>query len=324
MKRFYSFVFALLIIFYTGNCFSENMSDNTTLLNEHLTSKTANVIQTNDETIIEDYKSGFWYYHSISQGLRVEITRHRIGKRDVLWYEADVRTCAKTPLDCFNANPENPGHQPFHYSDQIARDNKLVFAISGDMFGHRKYNAERVGIVIRDGKILSDQTRKHGVKVFPNLDLMTLFADGSLKAFESDEHSAEEYLSMGATDVFCFGPWLIRNGQINPETEERWKGKERRMVLGYYSPYHYIAIYTEGWNKVSQGASLEWVAKRMKELGVQEAVNLDGGHSAALIFMGKKLRFSNPKGIVVKDRALDSVIGTGFSDHVPEFLGVGK
>ena len=90
-----------------------------------------------------------------------------------------------------------------------------LFAMSDDMYGIRlqKYNYK--GIVIRNGEIISDQTRNSAKKrPWPNLDAMALYPDGSMKTYICDEHSAEEYLGMGATQVFSFGPILIQDGEI--------------------------------------------------------------------------------------------------------------
>ena len=77
---------------------------------------------------------------------------------------------------------------------------------------------ERVGILIRDGVIWSAKTKPSATyKGFPNLDTLALYADGSMTVHDSDELTAQEYIDRGAVNVYAFGPWLIRDGQVNPK-----------------------------------------------------------------------------------------------------------
>lgn len=300
--------------------------DDTALLEEHLASTTAIITQNDDETIIEDYDEGFWYYYSNSQRLRVEITRHRIGERDVMWYEADIRTNQHTPLDHIAANQEKPGYAMWN-PQRIACENNLVFAISDDMFGHRLYNHETMGICIYDYEVISAKTKKNGTKAFPNLDTCALFPNGTMMVASTADFTADEYLEMGASDVLCFGPYLVHNGEINPAIAttktSAWLGKERRVTMGYISPYHYMIVYVEGWNPASAGANMEWTANKLQELGCTEAINLDGGHTSAMMFMGKKIMYSNKAGTVTKDRAISGVICIGTSSNVYSFASLG-
>ena len=38
---------------------------------------------------------------------------------------------------------------------------------------------------------------------------MAVYQDGSMKCFDCDALTAEEYLDQGAVHVFAFGPWLL-------------------------------------------------------------------------------------------------------------------
>lgn len=273
------------------------------------------------ETIIEDFDKGYWLYDNPAQELRIEVNRYEEPERRLLWYEADISTSPKTPLQFFPANPESPG-RGFKYAERIARDNHLVFAINDDQFGHRLYNHETVGVVVRDGKVLSNKTKKSGNVSLPNLDVGAFFGDGSLRVFQSKEHTGEEYVAMGATNVLCFGPYILRDGEINPSFGKYYRYRESRCALGIVEPYHYKIIVVEGRTSRAQGVGLQWVAERMKELGVSQAINLDGGHTSSILFMGKKLESTNPKGLVLKSRSLSGMIGLGTSDSVPAYEGL--
>ena len=47
-----------------------------------------------------------------------------------------------------------------------------------------------------------------------------------------------------------------------------------------------------GREEASKGARLSWMAEKLQSLGVREALNLDGGGTAALMFMGRVLNRS--------------------------------
>jgi len=275
------------------------------------------------ETIIEDFENGYWFYEDPSQGLRIEIYRHELTDIKMIWYEADIRTTEKTPIQLFAANPDNPG-KGFMYAERIVRSNQLVFAINDDQFGHRVYNRQTVGIIVRNGSVLSDKTKASGKVTLPNLDVGAFFPDGSMRVFQSAEYTGDEYLDMGVENTLCFGPYILRDGEINPDFQKYYRIGEPRCAIGMIEPYHYMAIMVEGRITRAQGASLQWLGERMQELGVIEAINLDGGETASILFMGKKLEVNNPTGRVRKTRSLSGVVGLGISEKVPEYEGVGK
>ena len=54
------------------------------------------------------------------------------------------------------------------------------------------------------------------------------------------------------------------------------------------APWHYIAVVVRGRpTSAYAGVHLDWLAEKMKELGCVEALNLDGGQTAILMFNGK-------------------------------------
>mgnify|MGYP002553403748 CR=1 FL=1 len=167
------------------------------------------------ETVEADFEGGHWLYEDTAQGVRVEIVRHEDTENRVLWYEADLVCGEDSPLRFLTANEDAPG-RGFWYPERLAREKRAVFAINDDQFGHRVYNHDTVGVIVRGGEVLSERTRKSGSKGWPPLDTAAFFPDGSMRVFESAEHTGEEYLAMGAENVLAFGPWLVRGGEINP------------------------------------------------------------------------------------------------------------
>ena len=86
----------------------------------------------------------------------------------------------------------------------------------------------------------------------------------------------------------------------------------------WVSPGHYLLISFQGRTKESKGTTLQRVAEMMKERGVQQALNLDGGNTMALMFRGRmlnKLAIYRNKRFV---RTVTSVIGIGHTENQAE------
>lgn len=265
--------------------------------------------------VVANSEAGEWLYESGS--LRVTIHRRQDEAAKLVWYEAELFCSPESPLLAVSSNPEKPGSK-FLNPERIARKNHLVFAVNDDYFGDRIYNKETPGIVIRGGKILYKKTYKSGSNALPNLDTMALYPDGSLKVYQSRELTAQDYIDQGATDVFSFGPYLIRAGTINPRLEGCYKNKEPRVGFGMIEPYHYLCVVAEGRHSRSKGVGLSWLADKMRELGAVEALNLDGGQTAALVFMGEKINTTGKFGAKANIRNLSGMLGAGASDLVKE------
>ena len=170
------------------------------------------------------------------------------------------------------------------------------------------------GIIIRDRQILYDKTWSR--ESFPNLDVLAVFPDGSMKTFPNSAHTAQEYLDMGAVHTYAFGPTLLRDGELSEYMlrEEYYSYREPRMAMGMIAPWHYYVLCVEGRmgdSGRSKGVYLNWLADNMKEHGVQEAINLDGGGTACLMFMGKKINKS-----ANSTRSVGSMSGFGISEQI--------
>ena len=91
------------------------------------------------------------------------------------------------------------------------------------------------------------------------------------------------------------GPVLIQGGEISISNNEeyRFPGKaiddrHPRTAMGYTADNKLIILVVEGRNSgVAEGASLKHLAMMMKEIGCEEALNLDGGGSSCMVVNGK-------------------------------------
>ena len=200
---------------------------------------------------------------------------------------------------------------------KLTRKTRTVIAISADYAWHRIINKTRAGIIIRDGKVYSERTWKKGAKKFPNLDTLALFPDGDMQVFDCDEKTAQDYLDLGARDVLAFGPWLIRDGELNEAGLKQYgKSSAERVAVGMVEKGHYWFMMLEGRIKRSKGDGIDFLTEKMQEKGCRTAFNLDGGQTASIVFMGHQLCKMDDKPRNLSSRRTAEVLGVGESELV--------
>ena len=268
-----------------------------------------------EEYVFEDSENGLWIYQA--PGLSIVINRYvTTVKRteQILWFEVDIRCSPEEPLRAWLTESKKPG-TIFSNPLETALKNRAVLAFCDDHFGDRRSKNRIVGIIIRNGVVYSDKTRKGGSTAFPNLDVLAVFQDGSMKTFTSDAHTAQEYLDMGVIHTYAFGPILVQNGELSEAMldKKRFTDLAPRCALGMIEPWHYYMVVVKGQSDDSIGSTVPWVAQRMVEAGVREALNLDGGGTSTLMFMGKLLN----RRTVANLRETTSISGFGVSELVP-------
>lgn len=267
------------------------------------------------EFVFADEKLGQWIY--LSADLRVDIRRFsaRVKWRNLVWYIADIFFRGEQAFRAVSADPANPS-RALSRPEAIAADNRLVYAQNGDLFSWRLYNKNRTGLIIRDGKVLHENTYTHAVAKIPPLDELALFPDGHVEMRVPGELDAQGYLDRGARDVLAFGPILFREGVADSRLEESFTHLEPRSAIGVVGPGHFVGIMVEGRNKRSAGSGLRFVADRLLEAGCHEAFTLDGGQTAAMVFMGKNVMDPGTYNGFHNTRRQQDVIGIGRSDAV--------
>ena len=280
-----------------------------------------------EEYLLEDEEKGIWQYASAD--LSIQVTRYRETtkkKKKQEYVVAEIRASETSPLGVLQSDPKNslkfkgealPGIEQRVVTDLIAK-HPSVLAVSDDMYGLRitpvgkgKTKYDYHGVVIRNGEVIATKTRNSQKKRnWPNLDTLAVYRDGSMKAFDCDALTAEEYLEQGAVQVFAFGPWLLSGGEVNPNLAKINNYSEPRVAIGMIEPYHYLLIATAGRpTSKYQGYKLTWLAEKMQEYGVTEALNLDGGDTVALAFNNKIILHGNME--AKKLRNLGSMIAFG-------------
>ena len=269
------------------------------------------------EFVFEDGENGVWRYASAT--LRIEIFRREQAKPARVWYEAEIFCAEGSEGPRMIVNDPNNRTTKTNYPHKIARKNGTVLAISGDFAWWRlKKKLRYPGIIIRDGEILSDRTKKRNGKGFPNLDCLAIWPDGDMKVFYSDEMTAEEYLEAGAADVLCFGPILIRDGELNEDALKKYgTSHAERTAVGMAEKGHYWFMMLEGRIKRSKGDDIRFLAEKLLDKGCTLGFNLDGGDTSCIVFMGHQLcKMMNGKKNK-PSRSTGDILGVGRSDLLP-------
>ena len=274
--------------------------------------------------VYQNEEDGHWAY--ISHDIQVEIKRYadhvpalKSKKKGALvplvWFETHIKLKEGTPLRSLlsvsaNGNKGRALKQP---QDILENYGNVIVAFSDDFFGYRREYDQTLGVIIRDGEIYSDKTKDNGASWLPQLDIFAVFEDGTAKTFLNREHTAQEYLAMGVKDTYAFGPVLVQDGKLSDDIYTYSKLEtqpEPRTAIGYLGPNEYLILTVIGrWEGYSdEGATILWLAERMEACGVLEAMNLDGGNTCSLYFMGQLLNRS--KNVQKKDiRYVSGLIG---------------
>lgn len=107
--------------------------------------------------------------------------------------------------------------------------------------------------------------------------------------------SLAAYADSGIVDSFNFGPGLVVNGQVLEEYDARYnagaKQRQRSCIAQVErGKLEYLCICCEGpVESENGGMTMTQFAQFVLGLGVENAYNLDGGDSTALVYRGEKL-----------------------------------
>ena len=237
------------------------------------------------EYVYRDSTGGLWLYFSST--LQVEIHRYTDPSVPLVWYETEVKAVPGENLKTVSIGNIEKGR--LLRPQTLARQEGAVLAFSDDYFFYRVRNHLRTGVIIRSGEILCNG--RNGSRNFPGLETLACFPDGSMQCFKGGEHTGEEYLAMGALDVFSFGPILVSGGEAGEKAlrEDYYHYREPRCALGMIEPGHYLILTVNGRSDASKGCYFSFLVERMLSWHVQEALNLDGGGTTALCFMGEQI-----------------------------------
>ena len=274
------------------------------------------------EFIYSSEEEGLWIF--IDQTSKIIIERKYDATQPLTWFECDIWTDIEQGEMLRTIWNDDVKRTKVRVdAAETAKKHNVVFATNTDYFTYRVdvKNGRPTGVVVRNGEILFDDgyaTREKADKAgMPNLDMVAFMKDGSLQVFRSDEISAQEMIDLGAYDVYSFGPYLMKDGKLSQQAYDANESKNPRCALGMVEPGHYVYIMVEGRLDRSHGITMKELAKLMRAKGCENAINLDGGQTAVLIFMGKQLnKIGSYDGGKTNSRPTCEVMGVGYSEQV--------
>lgn len=274
------------------------------------------------EFVFINADEGLWLY--ASQEYRIQITRHVQEKPRMRWLTAEIIVKdGAAPFRMYSHDHGNILKDRAKYYEKpvnIAKNHNLVFSMDGDYFIYRLSASNRskyrqaVGVAIRQGEILVDIPASEKRNTYPPLDMLALFPDGDMRVYKAREKTAQELADLGAMDVLSFGPYLIRDGQINISYVYYGTTPQPRAAIGMVKKGHYFAVIVEGRIRPSVGMTCMELSGLMADLGCTTAFNLDGGWTSAMVFMGKQLNQLDNTGIKDNAREQNEVMGIGHTD----------
>lgn len=167
------------------------------------------------------------------------------------------------------------------YLVDMANDNEAVVAINGGGFIDPNYNSlggVPQGIVIKDGKIISNKSYKKS---------------GGIIGFTEDNKlllgkmTAQEALNKGVRDAVTFGPFLIVNGKPSFIKGNGGWGTAPRSAIGQRKDGIVLFLVIDGRMIGRPGADMVDLTEIMQNYGAYNAANLDGGTSCGLVVEGE-------------------------------------
>lgn len=167
------------------------------------------------------------------------------------------------------------------YLVDMAKENDAVVAINGGGFIDPNYNSlggVPQGIVIKDGKIISNRTYKKtgGIIGFTEDNKLVL-----------GKMTAKEALNKGVRDAVTFGPFLIVNGKPSFIKGNGGWGTAPRSAIGQRQDGIVLFLVIDGRMVGRPGADMVDLTEIMQNYGAYNAANLDGGTSCGLVVNGE-------------------------------------
>ena len=245
-------------------------------------------------------------YSYQSDELRIAITVHDTEISYQCYYVADIwiRT-----IDQFRTQfSQSEFNKPTEDGDSLAKRENAIFAVNGS------YNQ---GLTFHAGKLYKNVRENKG---WNSCATCVIYKDGTMKSFNlsKEKFNIKTEMEKGAWHAWQFGPILIRDSEIDEQATKYQIGWKARNMLGYYEPGHYVIVTCDAGRDDARGMHEFEMSKLMKELGVKEAFNLDGGTSAVMVFMGKVINrptMRNDNGTMVAGRPLKDMLLFGEYDE---------
>lgn len=255
----------------TGNTTGNTSTADNNLTSGSTTAENTGTTSSTSLTNVETVEGGTVIGEYSDSNTSITLKQYRAYDSDI--YVADVMVSDVSVLKTALAN-NTYGRNITDTTSNMAKENNAVLAINGDYYG-----ARQAGYVIRNGNLYRNTSGDR--------DALVITKTGEFEFVSENETSADELLQSGAYQVLSFGPVLLEDGEISVgENDEvgMAMASNPRTAIGYLGNNHYVFVVSDGRTSESAGLSLYELATFMKELGVTDAYNLDGGGSSTMVF----------------------------------------
>lgn len=277
---------------------TDNSTEKVVNNTDAISGSTANTNTSNTLTDVQTVDGGTVIGEYSDSNTSITLKQYRAYDSNI--YVADVTVSDASALKTALAN-NTYGRNITDTTSDMAEDNNAVLAVNGDYYG-----ARQSGYVIRNGNLYRNTSGDR--------DALVIKQNGEFEFVSEGETSAEELLQNGAYQVLSFGPVLLEDGEISVgENDEvgMAMASNPRTAIGYLGNNHYVFVVSDGRTSESAGLSLYELASFMKELGVADAYNLDGGGSSTMVFKGEIINNPTTNGHSNKERSVSDIVYIG-------------
>lgn len=234
----------------------------------------------------------------------IQISLEAFRKYDTTIYVADITLSSADYLK--TALAQNTfGTNITEKTSELAEEKNAIFAINGDYYG-----ANSKGYVIKNGVLYRSTIRNNS-----DYGDLVIYEDGTFGIIDETQISADQLIQDGATNLFAFGPTLIKDSTIAVSEHEevgRAMSSNPRTAIGIVDSLHYIVLVSDGRTSESEGLSLYEVAEIMQEYGCSTAYNLDGGGSSTMYFNGQIINNPTTNGRKISERSVSDIVYIGY------------
>ncbi len=234
----------------------------------------------------------------------IQISLEAFRKYDTTVYVADITLSSADYLK--TALTQNTfGTNITEKTSELAEEKNAIFAINGDYYG-----ANNRGYVIKNGVLYRSTIRDNS-----DYGDLVVYQDGTFGIIDETQISAGQLLQDGVTNLFAFGPTLIKDSTIAVSEHEevgRAMSSNPRTAIGIVDSLHYIVLVSDGRTSESEGLSLYEVADIMQEYGCSTAYNLDGGGSSTMYFNGQIINNPTTNGRKISERSVSDIVYIGY------------
>jgi exopolysaccharide biosynthesis protein len=191
----------------------------------------------------------------------------------------------------------------------------LNFAVAGQIYGPTPITVVRMAMPHRNGE-LSGKVRCRIHAIEPNIQRANIAKNEvvmGLSGKANDQYSGLQVgkeleiewaltgLPKGATEAMGGWPVLLKDGTYAGPKEDDKAPRHPRSVVGMRADGKWVFAVIDGRQTKSVGTTFTETAEIMKWLGCRQALNLDGGGSSAIKFLG--ITLNRPSGGVERSVA---------------------